>query len=329
SGAALNCCLPPLFPLIYLHAGLLPYAGKSFQSIIKEASGSERSTPSRIKAPLKSSSITGDAIEDQPLPPGDLQRAKAVNAYLFSVDKRKKVNDAIKNHTGLRKQPLRRVKGLPAESHEEGTLPVAYFSQTNRRHTDRLLLEATNSVSAYFHPPGHSHRKGRLPAEAPSFQNTPSDSEQHPVRLDHLNRPGKKNPHYQLRNVTVPSWLINWQIGSLLDHFSAGRQDADNMEVCLTDCRREHEEVEAYCTSEFVVNGIVHDVNTIHKGMRLVTLLVNNHGLYKTNRLYITPDGFFFRVHILVVDVLNCNKPCPDFKLGKESKPFSSELWLP
>ncbi|XP_066473634.1 UPF0450 protein C17orf58 homolog isoform X2 [Tiliqua scincoides] len=88
------------------------------------------------------------------------------------------------------------------------------------------------------------------------------------------------------------------------------------MEVCLTDCRREHEEVEAYCASEFVVNGIVHDVNTIHKGMRLVTLLVNNNGLYKMNRLYITPDGFFFRVYVLVVDALNCSKPCPDFKLG-------------
>ncbi|NXN27524.1 CQ058 protein, partial [Nycticryphes semicollaris] len=34
------------------------------------------------------------------------------------------------------------------------------------------------------------------------------------------------------------------------------------------------------------------------------------------SRLYITPDGFFFRVHILVVDILNCSKPCLDFKLG-------------
>ncbi|NXG62284.1 CQ058 protein, partial [Hemiprocne comata] len=34
------------------------------------------------------------------------------------------------------------------------------------------------------------------------------------------------------------------------------------------------------------------------------------------SRLYITPDGFFFRVHILVVDTSNCSKPCPDFRLG-------------
>ncbi|NWS68051.1 CQ058 protein, partial [Crotophaga sulcirostris] len=35
-----------------------------------------------------------------------------------------------------------------------------------------------------------------------------------------------------------------------------------------------------------------------------------------TSRLYVAPDAAFFRVHILVVDTLNCSKPCPDFKLG-------------
>ncbi|NXS95456.1 CQ058 protein, partial [Jacana jacana] len=34
------------------------------------------------------------------------------------------------------------------------------------------------------------------------------------------------------------------------------------------------------------------------------------------SRLYVTPDGFFFRVHILVVDILNCSKLCLDFNLG-------------
>ncbi|XP_015279126.1 PREDICTED: UPF0450 protein C17orf58 homolog [Gekko japonicus] len=50
--------------------------------------------------------------------------------------------------------------------------------------------------------------------------------------------------------------------------------------------------------------------------MRLVVMLVNNNGLYKINRLFINPDGFFFRVHILVVGALYCSRPCPDFKLG-------------
>ncbi|KFP75913.1 UPF0450 protein C17orf58, partial [Acanthisitta chloris] len=34
------------------------------------------------------------------------------------------------------------------------------------------------------------------------------------------------------------------------------------------------------------------------------------------SRLYVTPDASFFRVHILLVDTLNCSKPCPDLKLG-------------
>ncbi|EFB29185.1 hypothetical protein PANDA_014055, partial [Ailuropoda melanoleuca] len=37
------------------------------------------------------------------------------------------------------------------------------------------------------------------------------------------------------------------------------------------------------------------------------------------NRLYITPDGFFFRVHILALDSSSCNKPCPEFKPGIET----------
>ncbi|XP_044103552.1 UPF0450 protein C17orf58 homolog isoform X3 [Neovison vison] len=64
------------------------------------------------------------------------------------------------------------------------------------------------------------------------------------------------------------------------------------------------------------VNGIVHDVDVLGTGIRLVTLLVDRDGLYKMNRLYITPDGFFFRVHILVLDSSSCNKPCPEFKPG-------------
>ncbi|XP_053310088.1 UPF0450 protein C17orf58 homolog [Spea bombifrons] len=51
-------------------------------------------------------------------------------------------------------------------------------------------------------------------------------------------------------------------------------------------------------------------------GMRLATLLLDSAGLYKTKRLYIAPDGFFFRVNILSVDSPKCPKSCPEFKLG-------------
>lgn len=67
------------------------------------------------------------------------------------------------------------------------------------------------------------------------------------------------------------------------------------------------------------MNGIVHDVDVLGPGIQLVTLLVDRDGLYKMNRLYITPDGFFFRVHILALDSSSCNKTCPEFKPGIET----------
>lgn len=73
------------------------------------------------------------------------------------------------------------------------------------------------------------------------------------------------------------------------------------------------------CVLKAAVNGIVHDVDVLGSGIQLVTLLVDRDGLYKMNRLYITPDGFFFRVHMLALDSSSCNKPCPEFKPGIET----------
>ncbi|XP_005858737.2 PREDICTED: UPF0450 protein C17orf58 homolog [Myotis brandtii] len=67
---------------------------------------------------------------------------------------------------------------------------------------------------------------------------------------------------------------------------------------------------------EAAVNGIVHDVDVVGPGIQLVTLLVDRDGLYKMNRLYLTPDGFFFRVHLLALDSSSCNKTCPELKPG-------------
>lgn len=95
------------------------------------------------------------------------------------------------------------------------------------------------------------------------------------------------------------------------------RRDAEPAaEPCARSCRADLDERESFCASEFAVNGIVHDVDVLGIGIRLVTLLVDRDGLYKMNRLYITPDGFFFRVHILALDASSCNKPCPEFKPG-------------
>ncbi|XP_071620293.1 UPF0450 protein C17orf58 homolog isoform X2 [Heliangelus exortis] len=131
--------------------------------------------------------------------------------------------------------------------------------------------------------------------------------------LDHFNRPGKIIPS---KGITKPSWVTNRHPSSSPNHFSVPREDGDKEKACLSECRKERDEVEAYCTSEFAVNGIVYNLERLGKGVHLLTLLVTRDGLYKMSRLYVTPDGFFSRVHILVVDTLNCRKPCPDFKLG-------------
>nr|XP_048301622.1 UPF0450 protein C17orf58 homolog [Myodes glareolus] len=96
------------------------------------------------------------------------------------------------------------------------------------------------------------------------------------------------------------------------------RGDAElEIQSCARACSADADEHEAFCASEFVaVNGIVHDVDVLGAGLRLVTLLVDPDGLYKLSRLYITPDGFFFRVHILALDSSTCHRPCPEFKPG-------------
>uniref|UniRef100_A0A8D0BBR1 Chromosome 17 open reading frame 58 n=1 Tax=Salvator merianae TaxID=96440 RepID=A0A8D0BBR1_SALMN len=286
-------------------AGPLPYIRKSAQPLNKNAYEPMGSAPDRNKSPLRH----GGPLRHS-LPLADLQKEKAENARPLLLDKKKRAQDASENHTGLRKQFLQ-----PSENEEEALSPATYFHQTNRMHRDSLELEVANSISAYFHPPGYFHGQNRLLAEASTFQGTDSGTE----LLDHLNRPSKTNRHYKLshgfRNASKSTSLTNRQSTSLF-RSSGFKNDADNIEVCLTDCRREHGELEAYCGSEFVVNGIVHDVLKIHQGAHLVTLLVNNNGLYKMSRLYLTPDDFFFRVHLLVVDTLDCSQSCPDFKLG-------------
>ena len=82
-----------------------------------------------------------------------------------------------------------------------------------------------------------------------------------------------------------------------------------------------------FCVLKAAVNGIVHDVDVLGPGIQLVTLLVDRDGLYKMNRLYTTPDGFFFRVHILALDSDSCNKTCPEFKPGIENDPTTFHMY--
>ncbi|XP_036395812.1 uncharacterized protein LOC118785328 isoform X1 [Megalops cyprinoides] len=135
------------------------------------------------------------------------------------------------------------------------------------------------------------------------------------------NRPGKSGLHQSgsgHRNNSRPSVLLNRRSSSLLYHFDVLKKESDFSQeaVCLSECRKEKEEREYYCYSEFAINGIVHDVEVIRKGIRLVTLLVSSDGFYKMSRLYVTPDSYFFKVQVLVLDTYKCSKPCPELKLG-------------
>ncbi|KAJ8264108.1 hypothetical protein GJAV_G00145270 [Gymnothorax javanicus] len=135
------------------------------------------------------------------------------------------------------------------------------------------------------------------------------------------NRPGKASMYQagsNLRNNSRSSVLNNRRSSSLLYHFDILKKESDFTQeaVCLSECKREREERENYCYSEFAINGIVHDVEVIHRGIRLITLLVSSDGFYKMSRLYVTPDSYFFKVRILVLDTFKCSKPCPDLKLG-------------
>ncbi|KAM6376834.1 UPF0450 protein C17orf58 homolog isoform 2-T2 [Pluvialis apricaria] len=302
-------------------AGSLHYAKKASQTLSKDAYSSADAAPGRIKLPAwGTSSARENHTERWLLPPADLQWPKPLEVISLSSDKKKRTKPLLENSTGLRKHLLQYGGALPLESPTEGPSPASFdFNHPNRKHADRQLAEAANSVSAHFHHAASSYQKMTSLVEAHPFPDSEAAESDDPNTLDHFNRPHKTIPYKHtdlFKKITKPSWVTNRQSSSLPYHFSALKKDGDKEKACLTECRKERDEVEAYCTSEFAVNGIVYNMERLGNGVHLITLLVNSDGLYKMSRLYITPDGFFFRVHILVVDTLNCSKPCPDFKLG-------------
>ncbi|PKU39160.1 hypothetical protein llap_10541 [Limosa lapponica baueri] len=302
-------------------AGPLPYAEKSSQTLSKDAYTSADAAPGHLKPPAwATSSTTENHTEHWFLPPANLQQPKPPKITFLSSDKKKRTKPSLENSTGLRKHLLQYGGALPLESLTEGPSPASFdFNRANRKHVDRRLAEAANSVSAHFHHAASSYLKMTSLVEAHPFPDSGAVESDDPNMLDHFNRPREIMPYKHtdpFRKVTKPSWVTNRQSSSLPYHFSALKKDGDKEKACLIECRKERDEVEAYCVSEFAVNGIVYNMERLGNGVHLITLLVNSDGLYKMSRLYITPDGFFFRVHILVVDTLNCSKPCLDFKLG-------------
>ncbi|XP_058140553.1 UPF0450 protein C17orf58 homolog isoform X2 [Dasypus novemcinctus] len=198
--------------------------------------------------------------------------------------------------------PRRRKPQLPAENR-------AGFREAARAPWGALgprVAQAENRASPHRAPaPGNSPRRARARALRFQAARPPARPEETPAGPAHPNRPRAAAPPPGRAPAPPPP--------PLSPPSGAAEPGA---EFCARACRVDLDERESYCGSEFAVNGIVHDVDVLGKGIQLVTLLVDRDGLYKMNRLYITPDGFFFRVHILALDSSSCNKPCPEFKPG-------------
>ncbi|CAK6953328.1 uncharacterized protein LOC121881100 isoform X1 [Scomber scombrus] len=211
------------------------------------------------------------------------------------------------------------------------TLLTGATAAANNRTVQRTSSQDTQSSISppqQTEPEVHPNSRPRAPPHPqPAQPHQPASSPRRDSpnrRLDpEENRPGKSSLYQSgigaaTRNNSRPSVIFNRRSSSLLYQFDILRREPDftHDAFCMSECRKEKEEREYYCYSEFAVNGIVHDIDVLRKGIRLITLMVSSDGFYKMSRLYVTPDSFFFKVRLLVLDTYKCSKPCPDIKLG-------------
>ncbi|KFV45122.1 hypothetical protein N328_09252, partial [Gavia stellata] len=260
-----------------LVAGSLPYAEKPSQPLGKDAYSSAEAAPGQVKLPAwGTSSARENHTERWLLSPTDLQRPKPPEIISLTSDKKKRTKPSLENSTGLRKHLLQYGGALPPESPTEGPSPASPdFNHANRRHADRRLAGGANSVSAHFHHAASSYEKMTSLVEAYPFPDSGAVESDDTNMLDHFNRPGKIIPYKHtdpLKKITKPSWVTNRQSSSLPHDLSVLKKDADKEKACLTECRKERDEVEAYCASEFAVNGIVYNMERLGNGVHLITL---------------------------------------------------------
>ncbi|CAG5928843.1 unnamed protein product [Menidia menidia] len=216
-----------------------------------------------------------------------------------------------------------------------GLLPKILLTGAAGSSSNRTAQKAHQDSQPHIPPPqqgeaeGHPNARPRAPAHAQpqaqpqqpaaSPRRDPPNRRQDPEE----NRPGKSSLYQSgispgTWNNSRPPVVFNRRSSSLLFQFDILRRESDftHDAFCMSECRKEKDEREYYCYSEFAVNGIVHDIEVVRKGIRLITLMVSSDGFYKMSRLYVTPDSFFFKVRLLVLDTFKCSKPCPDIKLG-------------
>ncbi|POI34263.1 hypothetical protein CIB84_001985 [Bambusicola thoracicus] len=241
-----------IFPMTA--AGSLPCAEKASQSVSKYVCNSADATPGQAKLPAWATTRE-DPSQHRLLSPTNLQHPKPPEITSLSSDKKKQTKPSTENSTGLRKYLLQYGGPLPLEPATEGPSPTSFdLNQANRKQADRRLAEAANSVSAHFQHAASSYHKITSLLGAHPFLDSGTAESADANMLDHFNRPGKIYPYKSvelLKIISKPSWVTNRQPPSLPYHFSMLKKGADMEKACLTECRKERDEVEAYCTSEF------------------------------------------------------------------------------
>ncbi|XP_062362554.1 UPF0450 protein C17orf58 homolog [Cinclus cinclus] len=237
------------------NTGSLPYAEKPGQALSKDVFSSAAAADAQVEVPARgtgsASGISGQgrllgmppALLQQPKPPGILPS--------LASDKKKRGEPTLENSTGLRKQPGQHGGVLPLHSLTQGDSPTPLGSgQANRQHTDRRLAKAANSVWARA---PRSHPKVASLLEAHPFPDSGTVESNDPNTLHHFNRPGKAIPYKHPKPFTgipKPSWVTNrWSPSPV--YLGGLRKDGDKEKVCLTECRKEQDEVESFCASEF------------------------------------------------------------------------------
>ncbi|XP_062304387.1 UPF0450 protein C17orf58 homolog isoform X1 [Osmerus eperlanus] len=207
---------------------------------------------------------------------------------------------------------------------EMGLLPKTTLTTGTTDRVQRINADpSSNNPPPQSDPESHPNSRPRgqpqaHPYPAPAPRRDPPNRKLDPEE----NRPGKSSIYQSgvgaNRNASRPSILFNRHSSSLLHQFDILKRESDYTHdaVCMSECRKEKEERDYYCFSEFAINGIVHDIDVVRKGIRMITLMVSSDGFYRMSRLYVTPDSFFFKVRLLVLDTYKCSKPCPDLKLG-------------
>ncbi|XP_071307328.1 UPF0450 protein C17orf58 homolog isoform X4 [Agelaius tricolor] len=228
-------------------SGSLLYAEKPSQALSKDVFSPAAEV--QVKEPARGTgSASGNAREGRlpGMPPGP------AGIPSLTPDKRKRAEPSLENSTGLRKQ-----LGQQAGPRAPGAAP----GRANRPHTDRRLAGAANSLGALRAPP---RPKAMALLETHPFPDSGTGEPNDPDSLHHFNRAGKgmayKEPDPS-RRIPKASWVTNrWEPSPR--HRGELGTDGDKEKLCQSECRKERDEGEAFCASEFgsryIVMGHIH-----------------------------------------------------------------------